>query len=789
MIKSIKPIPFSGKEADWNTWAFQFRNQVSLAGLAHMLREAKVEKPAYALVKLFSCLVDSMPMQWLTKFSTLPMIQLPEEKEMTIYDDTKPEKCRMVPIPEEDRVSTFPIAHPALCFQALQKYYERSDEVTVNALWAQLDSCKMGESSFDVFLQKLTILFNRLTASGEVLSEVKMKRCLLTGVTRDSSSMVSMIENRQGLTFTQLVARFQDFYERRELQARYEPQGETVSRPPLAFSSMNEPSEIPLCTICRKGRHLQRDCWQIHPEKKPQRFMSVQSKVGQKDYHPSQMKCSTCRHFGHTADECRLIPRPAENRPSNVARAPPGLPRGTPPPPTKESSVIPKPHQVPGRSTDLASNGALRKNAFFVQHVALFSADSGSTTPPMVEKQVIMDSAASAHFCNQRELFYEFHELSSPVRVDGVGWEEIRFIGSIILSLNINGSVVHQRFKNVFFAPFLRFSLLSCGVMSEFGVSFSMNDDELLAVYDQELVLTASRQERLYVVDCFLANSFNAAAFARSLFNSFDSPVISDSDIVEPARSEVSTKPMAHNLDTPFPTNGAHYQAVNTFLADFIDAAASSQASEEPDVVSDFAPVSSSVFPFLSDSAVDTVDEEKDVAPVPPVQVGDDLQLVPHETTPTPTTSVPLASMLVEKADFKKSQDPPSDPPSPRIKSLPSAVSSVVDAVLTPEPLPDDFDPGGSQSSAPVVDTNPPLVAEWLRRFSQYRYPLDEVPFSHPTQDVVASSISALTPVHCSSDVWSSSSVHSSASTHNVCSSTVTPTTPRHSSSSSFQVH
>ncbi len=167
MVKSIKPIPFTGKEADWHTWVFQFRNQVSLAGLAHMLLDARIVRPSFALVKLFTCLADSMPLEWQTKFSTLPTIQVEEIKEMKVpIDEKKPNELHSVPVPEKDRMSYFPIAHPSLCFLEPKRHYEREDEITVNALWAQLERCKIGNLTFDQFFEQLTILFSRLAAAG-----------------------------------------------------------------------------------------------------------------------------------------------------------------------------------------------------------------------------------------------------------------------------------------------------------------------------------------------------------------------------------------------------------------------------------------------------------------------------------------------------------------------------------------------------------------------------------------------------------------------------------------------
>ncbi|MCP3978591.1 MAG: hypothetical protein GY716_04550, partial [bacterium] len=163
---------------------------------------------------------------------------------------------------------------PALCFLELKRHYEREDEITVNALWAQLERCKMGNLSFDSFYQQLTILFSRLAAAGDNVPVGKQKRCLMTGVTRDANSVTTMMENRAGLTFDEMATKFREFYERRDLQARYEPEDSVVRNPPLAFPAATS-ADVPLCSACRKGHHRQEDCWKLHPEKRPERFMRV----------------------------------------------------------------------------------------------------------------------------------------------------------------------------------------------------------------------------------------------------------------------------------------------------------------------------------------------------------------------------------------------------------------------------------------------------------------------------------------------------------------------------------
>ncbi len=169
LVKSIKPIPFTGHEADWHAWLYQFKNQVNLAGLAHMLLNINVTKPTYALVRLCTCLSESMPLEWRIKFSTLPTIKVEEEKESKVSSTPKASGAPVITVDDEERMTYFPIAHPALCYRELLRHYERADEVTVNALWAQLERCKMGNLSFDQFVQQLTILFSRLDAAGETV--------------------------------------------------------------------------------------------------------------------------------------------------------------------------------------------------------------------------------------------------------------------------------------------------------------------------------------------------------------------------------------------------------------------------------------------------------------------------------------------------------------------------------------------------------------------------------------------------------------------------------------------
>ena len=92
------------------------------------------------------------------------------------------------------------------------------------------------------------------------------------------------------------------------------------------------------------------------------------------------------------------------------------------------------------------------------------------------DDKFIMDSGAQLHICNNQKFYTSLEDLQEPIKVNGLGSVLIRQAGSIQVPFLVDGKTVIRAFSNVYFAPFLRHSLISMGILQDEGYSITVTD-------------------------------------------------------------------------------------------------------------------------------------------------------------------------------------------------------------------------------------------------------------------------------------------------------------------------
>ena len=118
----------------------------------------------------------------------------------------------------------------------------------------------------------------------------------------------------------------------------------------------------------------------------------------------------------------------------------------------------------------------------------------------------IIDSGATCHICNSKELFEEFHPLSKPQKVTLGDGRTLEAIGTgaveVKLKLPSERSKI-GRLSEVLYVPTLAYNLLSVAKATEAGKMITFGETEGEIVDDQgETVAIASKAGSLYYLNC-----------------------------------------------------------------------------------------------------------------------------------------------------------------------------------------------------------------------------------------------------------------------------------------------
>jgi hypothetical protein len=112
-----------------------------------------------------------------------------------------------------------------------------------------------------------------------------------------------------------------------------------------------------------------------------------------------------------------------------------------------------------------------------------------------------LDSGASDHMSDKRELFTEYHAFDRPLEIDIA--EEGRCVaaigrGTLTVATVVDGKENHVRFTNVLHVPKLGATLISLGVLEDKGFSFAPGNRGINIFQKGKKVLRANRCGTMY---------------------------------------------------------------------------------------------------------------------------------------------------------------------------------------------------------------------------------------------------------------------------------------------------
>lgn len=196
------------------------------------------------------------------------------------------------------------------------------------------------------------------------------------------------------------------------------------------------------------GEHMQDTCWQCN--KPGHRKNDCPDNAG-------KPKCEYCHKIGHRADVCR-----------SRLRATGG----------SSSAYAPKP-QIEQKRDDHS----------------LFAAFNVFTGPTSADSVVfILDSGASCHFVNDKQLLSDIKTVNQPTAVKTAnGVETLTESGTC----KIEG----VKFEGAMFAPNFAFNLISAGVMIERGAKVELNSGEATVSVKGRICLRFPKKGSLYILE------------------------------------------------------------------------------------------------------------------------------------------------------------------------------------------------------------------------------------------------------------------------------------------------
>lgn len=289
---------------------------------------------------------------------------------------------------------------------------------------------------------------------------------------------------------------------------------------------------LPPCTYCNRNNHLPINCWQAHPEKRPQRFQEPLAEQSGNVQQPAKKRKKLDYVTGaamctEVLDDTPPSTLPAFSLDPNVRL-----------PFSKEalfmaSTELDMPildmdneacyHISDEESYPYASPDIIRGRDY--DEEAMKAMGSDMVMALKVDATAIpffVDSACTRHMCSDSTIMTEMMALSPPVRVK-VGGNHILLathIGKVQLALDIYGHSATPTINDVLYVPKLAVNLLSVAVCVSKGLKVSFFKPQgfkkaVCEVTDREgrVFLTANEQGRQFVVntDCDVIEKSAAA--------------------------------------------------------------------------------------------------------------------------------------------------------------------------------------------------------------------------------------------------------------------------------------
>ena len=374
------------------------------------------------------------------------------------------------------------VAHPFDVYKVYRDEFDKQSPGHIADLWSRLNSMKMTGSYAD-FLALLEVTAMNLTRLKVDVHPSFKLNTLLNGLPKFAEEIHANIRFA-GDDYEVAKEKLKVYFDR--VSYRMEKEDGPSSFP--AITDRNG------CSKCGpNAHHSDKRCFIQHPELKGQRPASGSKGKGGGE-------CHYCHQKGHFIAAC-----PKRQKAGGGSSQPPSSSK-----PQKGSGQH-RPHpqlsgggSIPGPLAPLPPPLAMFNQPS--ANVAEVSFDEGfiAGVSSLEERSNIKlaDSGSQVHLLNNINDFTNIGSLQVPVNVRGVGNVKIHAAGKAILHM-----VVGERNKKVvtmavdaYYAPFLRYSLISVGILAEVGFSMVISPKErkMSAYKNGVLCMVADNVESIF---------------------------------------------------------------------------------------------------------------------------------------------------------------------------------------------------------------------------------------------------------------------------------------------------
>lgn len=272
---------WSGEDKDWLNFKRLFVNPSGMMDITQILQKIQVDllmkhksKYAQLCAIIYNALFKCSPTTVRELIRPIPNLTGSLVKKSATEEERK--ALQMDSIPDSQELMTCP--HPSTVWSVLLRKYESGSAVSRLLLVKKLSQLTVNlDIGFDHYAAELQEIFSRLSVMGDTFSEPLKTSYLLNGLPDFGDSMFAMINvEDSGMTFDKARSALITFFE----QHKAREENKTGAYHTMFDTSRRKPSDRrkefkgEMCASClKRGRpafHLEKDCFDLHPEKKAQ---------------------------------------------------------------------------------------------------------------------------------------------------------------------------------------------------------------------------------------------------------------------------------------------------------------------------------------------------------------------------------------------------------------------------------------------------------------------------------------------------------------------------------------
>lgn len=357
------------------------------------------------------------------------------------------------------------IADPATAWTVLRQNFRPDNRSYHMQLYNQLLSCRCQQNEqVTLFSSRLMQLAEQIKASGKPMEEVYLCYQLLRNLPQKFDSIIQAILRWNDEDFLYKKILLELVAEESRLNFR-----ESECPKPEIFHIKGSSKR---CYECGKLGHLQRECRYLKP---PGYWESPKYRQQGRSQSPSY------RHRGESPTSSRFGRNSSSERSMERGRQP--------------------------RSRYQASNRRGNKNRYHASsegknrvtgNIAPIFLAEANLSGKIDNNCWIFDTAASNHFCNDKNLFVYIEPVDNENMLLAVNDISFPIEGKGDVKVCLDNTECHL--KNVLYSPNLRRNLISGPMLDKYGFKF-VGQNGVINVYDRDIVMFKAKLERgLYYV-------------------------------------------------------------------------------------------------------------------------------------------------------------------------------------------------------------------------------------------------------------------------------------------------